>query len=262
MAKSPESKANMKSLGSRFSLEGKVAAVTGGSRGIGQAIALGLRDAGATVAVLDVAAGNSDAAQDGIASYRCDVTNEKSVDEALDKVAAELGMTDILVNNAGINVLGPAETYPTATWQKIIDINLTGAFLCARHVGAELIKAGKPGRIINIASVMGHVAPSLHKAVAYGAAKAGMLGLTRALAVEWAKHSVTVNAICPGMILTDLTASRMTDKNYELGMRQRIPSGQFGSPEDLVGAAIYLASPAASLVTGHALNVDGGWVAA
>jgi NAD(P)-dependent dehydrogenase (short-subunit alcohol dehydrogenase family) len=167
-----------------------------------------------------------------------------------------------LVNNAGINVLGPAVSYPTATWQRIIDINLTGAFFCARRVGAELIKAGNGGRIINIASVMGHIAPSVHSAVAYSAAKAGMLGLTRALAVEWAKHLITVNAICPGMILTDLTASRMNDETYELGMRRRIPSGQFGSPQDLVGAAIYLASPAANLVTGHALNVDGGWMAA
>jgi 2-deoxy-D-gluconate 3-dehydrogenase len=109
---------------------------------------------------------------------------------------------------------------------------------------------------------MGHIAPNVHSAVAYSAAKAGMLGLTRALAVEWSKHSITVNAICSGMIITDLTASRMTDKNYEHGMRQRIPSGRFGSPDDLVGAAIYLASSAADFVTGHALNVDAGWMAA
>ncbi|MEH2511059.1 NAD(P)-dependent dehydrogenase (short-subunit alcohol dehydrogenase family) [Nitrobacteraceae bacterium AZCC 1564] len=252
----------MKNPASLFSLQGKVAVVTGGGRGIGWAIASAFHAAGAKVAVLDVAVENVNAKEVGISAYQCDVTDEASVDEALDRVAEDIGRIDILVNNAGINVLGPAESYPTATWQRIIDINLTGAFLCARHVGSELIKAGHSGRIINIASVMGHVAPNIHSAVAYSAAKAGMLGLTRALAVEWSKHSITVNAICPGMILTDLTASRMTDKNYERGMRQRIPSGRFGSPDDLVGAAIYLASPAADLVTGHALNVDAGWMAA
>ena len=262
MAKSVESKTNMKSPANLFSLQGKVAVVTGGGRGIGRAIAAGLRDCGASVAALDLTAGNIEAEQEGVKLFYCDVTSEASIDGALNKVADELGMTDILINNAGINVLGPAMTYPTATWQKVLDINLTGAFLCARHVGADLINSGKPGRIINIASVMGHVAPNIHAAVAYSAAKAGMLGLTRALAVEWSKYSITVNAICPGMILTDLTASRMTDKNYERGMRQRIPNGQFGSPDDLVGAAVYLASSAANLVTGHALNVDGGWMAA
>ena len=135
MAETVESKANTKNPASLFSLKGKVAVVTGGGRGIGRAIAAGLRDSGASVAVLDVTAGNPDAEQEGVKLYHCDVTSEASVDDALKKVANDLGMTDILINNAGINVLGPAVTYPTATWQKILDINLTGAFLCARHVG-------------------------------------------------------------------------------------------------------------------------------
>jgi NAD(P)-dependent dehydrogenase (short-subunit alcohol dehydrogenase family) len=261
MASIAESEVNMKNPASLFSLKGKIAVVTGAGRGIGWAIASGFHAAGATVAVLDVAVDHLDL-KAGFSAYRCDVTDEASIGKAFASITDDLGTTDILVNNAGINVLGPAASYPTETWQKVLDINLTGAFLCARHVGAELIGTGKPGRIINIASVMGHVAPNIHSAVAYSAAKAGMLGLTRALAVEWSKYSITVNAICPGMILTDLTASRMTDENYERGMRQRIPNGRFGSPDDLVGAAIYLASPAADLVTGHALNVDAGWMAA
>jgi NAD(P)-dependent dehydrogenase (short-subunit alcohol dehydrogenase family) len=250
------------SLADLFCLQGKVAVVTGGRRGIGLALASGLRAAGANVVILDLIQDGSDVEQGSIPAYHCDVADESSVEEALSTVAKQHGCIEILINNAGINVLGPAISYPTATWQKILDINLTGAFLCARRVGAELIKHRSTGRIVNVASVMGHVAPSLHSAVAYSAAKAGMLGLTRALAVEWAKDSITVNAICPGMILTDLTSSRMTDEAYESGMRQRIPTGHFGSPRDLVGTAIYLCSPAATLVTGHALNVDGGWMAA
>jgi NAD(P)-dependent dehydrogenase (short-subunit alcohol dehydrogenase family) len=262
MDKIAEGEMNMKDPASLFSLQDQVAVVTGGGRGIGWAIASAFHAAGAKVAVLDVTVDDAKTQETGISAYQCDVTDEASVDEALNSVANDIGMIDILVNNAGINVLGPAESYPTKTWQRILDINLTGAFLCARHVGSELIKARSSGRIINIASVMGHIAPNVHSAVAYSAAKAGMLGLTRALAVEWSKYSITVNAICPGMILTDLTASRMDDKNYERGMRQRIPAGRFGSPDDLVGAAIYLASPAADFVTGHALNVDAGWMAA
>lgn len=248
--------------GELFSLQSRVAVVTGGSRGIGLVIAQAFRDAGASVAVVDLAVDAAALSTEGMSAYQCDITNEKAVEEVLDRVSKDLGVVDVLVNNAGINSLGPAESYPTGTWRKVLDTNLTGAFFCARHVGAMLIREQRPGRIINIASVMGHIAPSMHNAVAYSAAKAGMLGLTRALAVEWAKHSINVNAICPGMILTDLTGSRMVDKNYETAMRQRIPNGRFGSPEDLVGAAIFLASPAADLVTGHALNVDAGWMAA
>ncbi len=245
-----------------FSLQSRVAVVTGGSRGIGLVIAQAFRKAGATVAVVDLAIDDAAPRVEGMPAYRCDVTDETAVGAALDRVAKDLGTVDVLVNNAGINSLGPAESYPTATWRKVLDTNLTGAFFCARHIGARLIPEQRPGRIINIASVMGHVAPSMHNAVAYSAAKSGMLGLTRALAVEWAKHAINVNAICPGMILTDLTSSRMTDKSYEAAMRGRIPNGRFGTPEDLVGAAIFLASPAAEIVTGHALNVDAGWMAA
>ena len=232
--------------------------MTGGKKGIGRIIAEGLKDAGATVAILDL----TDEEDESFAAFKCDVSDETMVERAFQAVESKLGTVDILVNNAGINMLGPAETYPSANWHRIIGINLTGAFYCARRVGASLITAGRPGRIINIASVMGHVGPSMHCAVAYSAAKSGMLGLTRALAVEWARHGITANAICPGMIMTDLTAGRMADAEYERKMRGRIPGGRFGKPDDLVGAAVYLASPASQLVSGHALNVDAGWMAA
>jgi gluconate 5-dehydrogenase len=245
-----------------FSLQSRVAVVTGGGRGIGRVIARAFHEAGASVAVMDLAVDAAEAKAEGLSAYQCDVTDETAVGNVLDSVSKDLGTIDVLVNNAGINSLGPAATYPSETWRRILDINLTGAFFCARHVGAALIREQQPGRIINIASVMGHVGPSMHSAVAYSAAKSGMLGLTRALAVEWARHSINVNAICPGMILTDLTEGRMADASYEAAMRQRIPNGRFGSPEDLVGTAVFLASPAAGLVTGHALNVDAGWMAA
>lgn len=244
---------------SAFSLEGMTAVVTGGGRGIGNSIARGLSKAGARVVLLDLI---EDGHTDGFQTIRCDVSDERLVEAAFDKVEAAIGLPEILVNNAGINALGPAATYPTSSWTKVLGTNLNGAFFCARRVGARLIQAGRPGRIINIASVMGHVGPSMHNAVAYSAAKAGMLGLTRALAVEWAANGINVNAICPGMILTELTASRMDDSEYERKMRQRIPGGRFGQPSDLVGTAIFLASPASSLITGHALNVDAGWMAA
>lgn len=250
---------NAQRLAQQFSLQGKTAIVTGGGKGIGHTIACGLRSAGATVVLLDLC---EDGEQDGFPIFKCDVSDESMVEATFGKLESKVGIADILVNNAGINALAPAATYPTATWSKIIGINLSGAFFCARRAGARMIDAGRAGRIINIASVMGHVGPSMHTAVAYSAAKAGMLGLTRALAVEWAVHGITVNAICPGMILTDLTASRMLDAEYERKMRQRIPGGRFGQPGDLVGAAVFLASPASSLVTGHALNVDAGWMAA
>lgn len=242
-----------------FTLEGKLAIVTGGEKGIGRALAEGLRGAGAKVALLDL---GEDGETGGFPLFQCDVSDERMVERALDKVKSRLGLPDILVNNAGINSLQAAATYPTETWQRIIGINLTGAFFCARRVGADLIKAGKPGRIINIASVLGHVAPSMQTAVAYSAAKSGLLGMTRALAVEWAAHRINVNAICPGFVLTDLTASRLADAEYERKVKQRIPAGRFAQPGDLVGAAVFLASPAADLVTGHALNVDAGWMAA
>lgn len=244
---------------SLFTLEGKLAVVTGGERGIGLALAVGLQHAGAKVAVLDL---GGDREAGGFPVFECDVSDERMVEAALDRVKSSIGMPDILVNNAGINSLQPAATFPTEIWQRIIGINLTGAFFCARRVGADLIAAGRSGRIINIASVLGHVAPSMQTAVAYSTAKSGLLGMTRALAVEWATHRINVNAFCPGFVVTDLTASRLADADYERRMKQRIPAGRFAQPGDLVGAAVFLASPAADLVTGHALNVDAGWMAA
>jgi len=244
---------------SLFTLEGKLAVVTGGERGIGRALAVGLQHAGAKVAVLDLGEGRE---AGGFPVIECDVSDERMVEAALAKVNSRIGSPDILVNNAGIDSLQPASTYPTETWQRIIGVNLTGALFCARRVGSDLIAAGRSGRIINIASVLGHVAPSMQTAVAYSAAKSGLLGMTRALAVEWAAHRINVNAICPGFVVTDLTASRLADADYERRMKHRIPAGRFAQPGGLVSAAVFLASPAADLVTGHALNVDAGWMAA
>lgn len=246
-------------LASLFSLEGKVALVTGGSRGIGRALADGLAGAGARVAVVDVARNEAACPHP---MFAADISRPDDVEGAVEAVFDSVGPIDILVNNAGINRIHRAEDFPNDEWERVLSINLTGAFLCARIVGRSMIARGSGGRIINIASVLGHVGPSMHTAVAYSAAKAGLLGITRALAVEWARHRILVNAICPGMIATELTASRLQDGNYTEAILARVPLKEVGAPLDLVGAAIYLASPAARLVTGHSLNVDGGWLAA
>ncbi len=248
-----------------FSLEGKTAVVTGGTSGIGRAMALGLADAGADVIatgrreqqVHEVAA---EVEARGRKSLRIpsDVNDRASLEKLLAGALAAFGKVDILVNCAGIIKRTPTLDISEEDWNNIIGTNLTGTLRASQIFGRHMIERGY-GRIVNIASLNSFVA--LTEVAAYAASKAGVAALTRSLAVEWSKKGVNVNAIAPGVFRTDINARLLdsTPRGQELLMRT--PMGRFGKTEELVGAAIYLSSDAASFVTGEVLVVDGGFLA-
>lgn len=250
-----------------FDLAGQVAIVTGGGAGIGRSVSLALAACGAsvvaadkrlvgareTVALLEAKGGR------GLA-VDTDVTDPGAVGAMVAAALDRYGHVDILVNNAGVNVPRPTEELSLADWRAVLDVNLTGVFLCAQAAGRAMIRQGG-GAIVNVASVYGEVGNALHGAVAYAASKGGVVTLTRALAVEWAKYGIRVNAIAPGYTWTDLTRSRLEDPAFQQKVAEFTPLGRIGMPEDLVGGVVYLASRAASMVTGHILHIDGGWLA-
>ena len=250
-----------------FDLSGLTALVTGGGRGLGLAIARGFAAHGATVVIagrsemtLDEAVRGLRELSPGSAAHPVDVAREDSI-LALDTwIADRFGRLDILVNNAGINpYYRSAEQTPLSEWQEVIDINLTGVFLCCRIFGARMLAQGS-GSIINVSSVAGHV--GIAKTAAYCAAKGGVELMTRSLALDWAGKGVRVNTIAPGYFETDLTAGVREHPVLADRVRAKTPIGRFGTPGELVGAAVFLASPASSYVTGQSVIVDGGWTAA
>ncbi len=255
-------------MSSLFDLTGKTALVTGGGRGIGQAISLAFAAHGARVivagrtrATLDETVGQlrmagPDADHFGITM---DVGLEADVMRARDEVLSRAGRLDILVNNAGIDPhYAPIEKTSPADWDHIVAINLTGVFRCCRILGATMLEH-KAGSIINISSVAGHIA--MKRQVPYCATKGGVEQITKALAVDWAENGIRVNAIAYGWIDTDLTNSILTHPHLGARLLSRVPMGRFGVLDDAPGAAVFLASKAASYVTGHSLIVDGGWTA-
>jgi len=249
----------------QFSLEGKVAIVTGSSRGIGRAIAEGLARAGAAVTVngrdpdtTRSVATEITAAGGKSLAVPADVSSAADVERLIQTTVATFGHLDILVNNAGISpYFKPAETMTEAEWDDIMKVNLKGVFLCCQSAGRVMIRQ-KSGRIINMSSIGSKVA--LPRLVAYCSAKGAINQLTRVLAVEWASHGIRVNAIAPGYVDTDLTKGLSDNPKRLEPMLRQIPLGHLGIPADIVGAAIYLASDASSYVTGHILDVDGGWL--
>lgn len=244
-------------------LTGKVAVVTGGSRGIGRAIAITLARAGADVAIFY--AGNQTAAEQTLAeiektgrkglSLQVDVSNAEQVESAMKEVIASLGRIDILVNNAGITRDNLLMRMKEDEWDQVINTNLKGVFLCTKAVTRTMMKQ-RSGRIINISSVVGVLGnPGQAN---YVAAKAGVIGLTKTTAKELASRGITVNAIAPGFIETDMTA--VLDEDLKQQMLGAIPLGRFGSAQDVAEAVKFLASDAASYITGQTIHVDGGMV--
>ena len=250
----------------RFKLDGKTALITGGARGLGQTMATALAEAGANVALAGRSKESCQAAADSIAkatgrrtgAFAANVTVGADVERLADEVEKEFGRIDILINNAGVNIRGPIEQLTEADWDAVIDTNLKGPFLCAKAVGPRMVKRGW-GRVINVSSTLGIV--SLPGRTPYASSKAGVLGLTRTLGLEWAGTGVTCNAICPGAFATEMNKPLMADPVKFKDFISIVPMGRMGELPELTGAIVFLASEASSYVTGSGLFVDGGWTA-
>lgn len=228
-------------------IEGRVALVTGGGRGIGRCIAETLRDQGARVADGDLRAPELD----GVLGVELDVTSQESIDAAFTRVESELGAVELLVLNAGVYIVEPFEETSLASWQKTIDVNLTGAFLCAQRALPAMREAGF-GRLVSIGSSAGKTGGKRH-AAAYGASKAGIMVMTKSIASEYAEHGITANALAPALIDTEMIAN-LPDIT---GM---IPVGRLGKPEEVAGVVAYLCSSTAAYITGEVVDVNGGFL--
>jgi gluconate 5-dehydrogenase len=256
----------MNGPGSAFSLAGRRALITGSGQGIGLRLARGLAAAGAAIVLNDIDAARLEGAvtalrQEGIPAEgtRFHVARPDEAGSAIAEAERTGGPIDILFNNAGIHRYAALADMDLARWQEVIDVNLTGAFVVAQAVARRMIARAAGGKIVNICSLMSEAArPTTAN---YTAAKGGLKLLTKAMAVEWGRHGIQANGLGPGYILTDLTRHLAAQPEFDAWVKGRTPAGRWGTPDDLVGAAVFLASPASDFVNGQVLYVDGGFLA-
>ena len=250
----------------RFRLDDRVAIITGGSKGLGKAMAFALADAGANVVVMSRHLNEAQVTADEIknstgrktVALEVDVSQQSQVEQMVNQTLKEFGRIDILINNAGLNIRGPIEELKMDDLTQVLNINLIGPILCCRAVAPHM-QAQKYGRVINIASILGSV--GMPERTSYSASKGALIQLTRTLALEWAPHNITVNAICPGPFATEMNRPLMDDPQVYQTFASKIPLGRWGEPEEIGGVAIFLASEASSFVTGAMIYVDGGYTA-
>jgi len=249
---------------SLFEVRGKVALVTGASRGIGKAIAIGLAEAGAKLVVCSHASSLAETLNTvkkigiQIMGVKADVAQKSEVTKMVRQAIDRFGRIDILVNNAGIYINKSLEDFSEEEWDRLIDTNLKGCFLCSQAVGREMIRR-KSGRIINITSISG--VASMPNTSVYCTSKAGIIAFTKGLAVDWAKYNINVNAIAPGDVDTEMNREQHPDPDYIKTVRDSIPMHRAAMPEELVGTVVYLASKASDYLTGSLIVIDGGWTA-
>lgn len=251
-----------------FRLDGAVAVVTGGASGIGCATATLFAAAGAHVVVADCDAAGAEAAASEIAgsggrasAVAVDVAEEASVEALCDEAMRRAGAIDVLVNNAGTVRRQPAVELPLADWQHVLAVNTTGAFLCARAAARRMIAAGRGGAIVNTASIMGLSGGGVAPNIAYQASKGAVVNMTRALAVEWAPHRIRVNSVAPTYVRTPFIAALLAQPEKVAAIEAMTPLGRLAEPQEVAAAILFLAAPAAAMITGHTLAVDGGFLA-
>jgi 2-dehydro-3-deoxy-D-gluconate 5-dehydrogenase len=243
-----------------FSTEGKVAIVTGASRGLGMQMAIGLAQSGADIVAVDIADCSDTVTEvkklnrEAI-EVKADVSDQAAVDNIVEQTLAKFGKIDILVNNAGILRSGNAEDLSKEDWESVVKVNLTGQFFCAQAIGKQMLKQ-ESGNIINVSSIAGIAGYA--GSVPYSATKAGLIMMSKTLAAEWGPK-IRVNALCPGVFATDMTDDFLKDEEFMQDIKTKTALKRYAKAEEIIGTVIYLASEASSYMTGHALIIDGGW---